>query len=78
MKVPRNEKKSVSESNVDEVQGAWIDGVQGICCAKASKVTKYLLAVVEVVKQGRASQKQLQMLAGLLVFFSALPHVMSE
>lgn len=68
MKVPRNEKKSVSDSNVAEVQGAWIDGVQGICCAKASKVTKYLLAVVEVVKQGRASQKQLQMLAGGLVY----------
>ena len=68
MKMPRNEKKSVSESNVAEVQGAWIDGVQGICCAKASKVTKYLLAVVEVVKQGRASQKQLQMLAGGLVY----------
>lgn len=36
LKIPRNEKKGVDRQNQAEMQGAWIDGDKGFCCAKPS------------------------------------------
>ena len=66
--VPRNEKKAVFKSSSAELQGAWIDGELGIAYAKPDKTVKYMLGTLEVLRQGRASRKQLQMLAGGLVY----------
>ena len=66
--VPRNTKKAVDHAEAAELQGAWIDGVAGIAYAKVDKVSKYLRSLIEVLRAGRASQKQLQMLAGGLVY----------
>ncbi|CAL1129557.1 unnamed protein product, partial [Cladocopium goreaui] len=68
MKVPRNEKKAVVNATAAEVQGAWIDGQSGVCSAKSSTVAKYLLGMLDVIQKRRASKKQLQMLAGGLVY----------
>lgn len=66
--VPRNEKKAVKDSLLAELQGAWIDGDKGLAYAKPDKASKYLLGILDVLRQGRASQKQLQILAGGLVY----------
>ena len=68
LNVPRNEKKAVAAQNAAEVQGAWIDGERGICRAKGSKVAKYLTAVAYLLKKGRSTQKEIQMVAGGLVY----------
>ena len=66
--VPRNEKKAVKNSVFAEMQGAWIDGVQGIAYAKPDKASKYLVSLLEVIRCGRANRKQVQMLTGGLVY----------
>ena len=68
LNVPRNEKKAVAAQNAAEVQGAWIDGQRGICRAKGSKVAKYLTGVAYLLKKGRSTQKEIQMIAGGLVY----------
>ena len=68
LQVPRNEKKAVFKQFSGEMQGAWLNGHKGIAYAKCDKASKYLRGVLEVLRQGRASQKQLQMLAGGLVY----------
>ena len=49
LKVPRNEKKAVDRQAQAEVQGAWIDGNAGFCCAKVGKVSKYLWALLDLL-----------------------------
>eukprot|EP00435_Cladocopium_sp_Y103_P015411 s1282_g3.t1 len=66
--VPRNEKKAVLEEHAAEIQGAWIDGKQGICRAKGAKIAKYLAGVEYLLRRGNASQKQMQMVAGGMVY----------
>ena len=66
--VPRNEKKAVAEAPKGEMQGAWIDGVKGICSAKADKVARYLTCVLYLIRKGKATRKQLQMAVGGLVY----------
>ena len=68
LKVPRNEKKAVSMARQAEVQGAWVDGERGICCAKPSKVGKYLWALLDLLGRREVTQKQMQMLTGGLVY----------
>ena len=56
-----------------------MNGHKGIAYAKCDKASKYLRGVLEVLRQGRASQKQLQMLAGGLVYiFSFRRSLMSS
>ena len=50
------------------MQGALIDGTKGVAYAKPTKAAKYLVSLLEVVRQGRANRKQVQMLAGGLVY----------
>lgn len=66
--VPRNEKKAVSNASRAEMQGAIIDGTIGVGYAKPEKAARYLQGLLHVVQKGRASQKQLQILAGGLVY----------
>ena len=68
LNVPRNEKKAVLAQNMAEVQGAWVDGRRGICRAKGAKVAKYLAAVAYLLQKGKASQKEMQMVSGGLVY----------
>ena len=66
--IPRNEKKAVEAARSAEMQGAWIDGEKGICSPKGDKVGKYLTALVHVLNTRKVSQRQMQMLAGGLVY----------
>ena len=66
--IPRNEKKAIEAAKAAEMQGAWIDGEKGICSPKTDKVGKYLTALVYVLASKNVTQKQMQMLAGGLVY----------
>lgn len=68
--VPRNLKKSVSRQLHAEVQGAQVDGVQGVAYPRESKLLKYLGAALCLFRQRFVSQKQLQVVCGGLVYFS--------
>ena len=68
--VPRNLKKSVSRQLHAEVQGAQVDGVQGVAYPRESKLLKYLGAALCLVRQRFVSQKQLHVVCGGLVYFS--------
>eukprot|EP00438_Fugacium_kawagutii_P012262 Skav216878 [mRNA] locus=scaffold1042:446387:450699:+ [translate_table: standard] len=66
--LPRHPKKAVESSLQAEVQGAWIDGIKGTCGAKPSKVLKYVALALGLVKAGVANQRELQVVAGGLVY----------
>ena len=68
--LPRHPKKAVSQSLGAEVQGAWVDGNTGVVLAKPSKVAKYIRLGLELLKQGKASQKELQVVGGGFVYIS--------
>jgi len=68
--VPRNIKKSVSRGLKAEVQGAQVDGEEGVAYPRESKMLKYLGAALALVQQSCVSQKQLQVVCGGLVYFS--------
>ena len=68
--LPRHPKKSVAQEFSAEVQGAWVDGRKGIVMAKPSKVVKYVRLVMEVLREGRASQRELQVIGGGLVYLA--------
>ena len=44
----RHPKKSVEQASNAEVQGAWLDGIQGTLCAKPAKVARYIALALEV------------------------------
>ena len=66
--VPRNTKKAVDAASAAEMQGAWIDGDLGICCSKGDKIAKYLASLNHVLHSKRVTRKQMQMLAGGLIY----------
>ena len=68
--VPRHPKKAVSRSLVAEVQGAIIDGRMGIAYPKPSKVYKYTALSILFLQESMSSQKQVQVIAGGLVYLS--------
>ena len=68
--VPRNMKKSVSRSLNAEVQGAQVDGEQGVAYPKEVKLAKYISAALKLVHQNRVSQRELQVVCGGLVYVS--------
>lgn len=67
-KLPRHPKKSVQQEWTAEVQGALVNGDKGIICAKPSKIAKYTALVLEVLKTGKASQRELQVIGGGFVY----------
>ena len=68
--LPRHPKKSTQQELQAEVQGAWVDGVQGSVSAKPSKVARYLALVLELLERGSATQRELQVVGGGLVYVS--------
>jgi hypothetical protein len=68
--VPRNEKKSVARSVKAEVQGATVDGIQGVAYPRESKLGKYFSLALSLCGQKFATQKQWQVVCGGLVYFS--------
>eukprot|EP00435_Cladocopium_sp_Y103_P064632 s325_g26.t1 len=69
-RLPRHPKKSVEQALEAEVQGAWLDGDEGTLCAKPNKIVKYIELTLEALRRGRASQRELQVIGGGLVYAS--------
>ena len=66
--LPRHPKKSVQQELVAEVQGAVIDGISGKVKPKMTKILKYLELAWVILQQGCATQKQMQVICGGLVY----------
>ena len=67
---PRNAKKGVARSSRCELQGATIDGMLGLAFPKESKLEKYFSMALDLTRQTRVSQRQMQVVCGGLVYFS--------
>ena len=70
LELPRHPKKSVESSLKAEIQGALLDGEAGVAYAKPDKIMKYLGLAWELVSRGRATQREVQVVAGGLVYIS--------
>ena len=70
MGLPIHPKKSLTQKFQGEVQGAWVDGEKGVIMAKPSKIVKYIGLVLELIQRCKASQKELQIVGGGLVYAS--------
>ena len=68
--VPRNQKKAVERSSKCELQGATVDGVEGIAYPKEAKLSKYFSLCVRLLAQAKVSQRQVQVVCGGLVYFA--------
>ena len=68
--LPRHPKKAVQRETIAEIQGAVVDGVTGMVKPKPNKVLKYAELAWSLLQDGRASQKQLQIVCGGLVYCS--------
>ena len=66
--LPRHPKKSVESKVQTEVQGGWLDGEAGTLSAKPGKIAKYVALALETLRRGSASQKELQVIGGGLVY----------
>eukprot|EP00438_Fugacium_kawagutii_P029336 Skav210185 [mRNA] locus=scaffold2101:277240:280722:- [translate_table: standard] len=69
-KVPRNTKKSVARSAKCELQGATVDGTEGVAYPRESKLAKYLGLGFLLGNQTSGTQKQWQVACGGLVYFT--------
>lgn len=70
MGLPIHPKKSLTQKFKGEIQGAWVDGEKGFIMAKPSKIVKYIGLALELIQRGKASQKELQIVGGGLVYAS--------
>ena len=68
--VPRHPKKAVATSRRAEVQGAVVDGSQGIAFPKPEKFLKYSFLACLVLRSGECTQKQAQVIGGGLVYLA--------
>eukprot|EP00438_Fugacium_kawagutii_P012022 Skav218164 [mRNA] locus=scaffold5213:63405:66158:- [translate_table: standard] len=68
--LPIHPKKSIDREWLAEVQGALIDGEKGVVLAKPSKVAKYVGLVLRVLLAGKASQRELQVIGGGMVYIA--------
>lgn len=68
--VPRNLKKSVERSRRCELQGATIDGQEGVAFPLEAKLVKYFSMALDLCQQVKATQKQWQVVCGGLVYIS--------
>ena len=69
--IPRHPKKAVERSSKAEVQGAVVNGDRGCAYPKPSKVLKYTQLALMTLQVGRCSQKEMQGVAGGLVYIAA-------
>ena len=70
LNLPRHPKKAVGSQLKAEIQGALLDGEAGVAYAKPEKILKYLNLAWEVVQRGYATQRELQVVAGGLVYIT--------
>ena len=68
--LPRHPKKAVTQEVKAEVQGAWVDGDLGRAGPKPDKVMRYVRLACEAVIQGKASQRELQVIGGGFVYIA--------
>eukprot|EP00438_Fugacium_kawagutii_P005555 Skav232226 [mRNA] locus=scaffold286:249647:254238:- [translate_table: standard] len=68
--LPRHPKKAVEASTKAEIQGAILDGQQGVAYAKPAKVLKYLGLAWELVVRQAATLRELQVVTGGLVYIA--------
>ena len=68
--LPRHPKKAVQQEVVAEIQGAIVNGKSGRVTPKPGKVLKYFELVLQLVVEGFASLKQMQIACGGLVYCS--------
>eukprot|EP00438_Fugacium_kawagutii_P015982 Skav227119 [mRNA] locus=scaffold199:491231:496900:+ [translate_table: standard] len=66
--LPTHPKKSVAQQTCAEVQGALVNGSTGVVSPKPSKVAKYIGLAVQLLLQGCASQRELQVVGGGFVY----------
>ena len=66
--LPRHPKKSVQQEVKAEVQGALVNGVTGKVEPKVQKVLKYVELAWSLLKEGKTSQKQMQVVCGGFVY----------
>ena len=70
LELPRHPKKAVESSCVAEIQGALLDGRSGVAHAKPEKILKYMGLAWVLVSKGKASLRELQVVAGGLVYIT--------
>lgn len=70
--LPLNSGKSVKQSTHAEVQGAEIDGISGLARPKKEKLSRYVGAILGLLRRGKSTQKQMQVVCGGLVYFAML------
>eukprot|EP00438_Fugacium_kawagutii_P025002 Skav224823 [mRNA] locus=scaffold613:211653:214870:- [translate_table: standard] len=68
--IPRNVKKSVQRSQLCEMQGATVDGRMGVAYPREAKLCKYFALAYSLLSSKVATQKQLQIVCGGLVYFT--------
>ena len=68
--IPLHAKKSVQQATTAEMQGAEIDGVQGLGQPRKEKLGKSVSAVLSLIRRARCSQKEIQVVGGGLVYFA--------
>ena len=70
LKLPRHPKKAVESSFTAEIQGACLDGQEGVAYAKPAKILKYVGLTWELLQRGVATQRELQVVTGGLVYIT--------
>ena len=70
LELPRRPKKAVESSTAAKIQGARLDGCEGVAYAKPSKVLKYVGLTWELLQRGSATQRELQVITGGLVYIT--------
>ena len=68
--LPRHPKKAVETALEAEIQGAHLNGSTGVAFAKPDKILKYMGLAWELVHRDRCTQRELQVIAGGLVYIS--------
>ena len=68
--LPRHPGKAVNRQGLAEVQGAVVDGQRGIAFPKGQKLSKYITIACKLMQETRATQRQMQVVCGGLVYFS--------
>ena len=68
--IPRHPKKSVTQQRLAEVQGAIVDGTQGIAYPKPEKVVKYCQLACHLLQKGACTQRQAQVVGGGFVYMA--------
>ena len=66
--LPRHPKKAVQQLPVAEIQGAIVDGNTGKVKPKVNKILKYIQLAWQLLEEGRANQRQLQVVCGGFVY----------